>query len=65
MEAIIRATHAWDAQGRQSWKLRRYRSAYLGTFEQFLDLANDPELADFFAWVERCCAEGLGLFLDY
>jgi hypothetical protein len=65
MESIIKLTHAWDAQVRQTWKLRRYRQAYTATFEQFLEQANDPWLADFFAWVDRCCIAEMGLLLDY
>lgn len=37
----------------------------LENFEAFLDKANDEWLQAFFGWLERCCAEGMGLYLDY
>ncbi len=62
LEAIGRARQNWNAHVRGNWKLGRLRPV---SFEQFLARANDSWLTDFFAWADHCCAEQMGLFLDY
>lgn len=64
VEKLVRLTRAWDARVKGRWKLRYYEN-YYPTLEQFRDQANSEWLSEFFDWVDRCCSERMGVFLDY
>jgi len=47
------------ARVRQRFTMERLR----GGFEGYLANADDPWLHEFFVWAQRCCEEGMGLYL--
>jgi hypothetical protein len=47
------------ARVHQRFDMERWR----GGFDGYLDNADDPWLHEFFAWVQRCCEEDMGLYL--
>lgn len=63
-QELIELACSWNAQVRQSWKMRCDGSCQM-TFDQFLAQANDAWLQSFLEWAESCSRQEMGLFLDY
>jgi hypothetical protein len=54
-----RCAYNAKAKVRQRFDMERWR----GGFGGYLANADDPWLHEFFTWVQRCCEEGMGLYL--
>ena len=61
-EELVKLTCAWNAKVPKNWKHRIRGISY--NFDEFMELSKDLWLTEFFTWVERCCAQGMGLYLD-